>query len=114
MATKTSTASKTQKKTCKSSKTCKKSAGPASVSQEFSLMAPDAAEVYVVGDFNNWENGKDKLRKLKSGLHKKSKKLKPGRYEYRFVVDGQWLNDPACNQRCANPFGGENSVLEVR
>ncbi|MDF1614889.1 isoamylase early set domain-containing protein [Desulfurivibrio dismutans] len=114
MSTKASTAPKTQKKTCKSSKTCKQGTTSAGANQEFSLMAPDAAEVYVVGDFNDWKNGSDKMRKLKSGLHKKSKKLKPGRYEYRFVVDGQWLNDPACDQRCANPFGGENSVIEVR
>lgn len=114
MATKASTAPKTQKKTCQSSKTCKQSTIPAATSHEFSLMAPEASEVYLVGDFNNWENGKDKMRRLKSGLHKKSKKLKPGRYEYRFVVDGQWWSDPVNEQRCPNGFGEENSVIEIR
>lgn len=86
-------------------------AGPA---HEFSLNAPDAAEVYLVGDFNNWENGKGKMRKLKSGIHKKSVKLKPGRYEYRFVVDGQWWTDPANSHCCPNVYGEENSVIEIR
>lgn len=91
-----------------------KGAAPAATSHEFSLMAPEASEVYLVGDFNNWENGTDKMRRLKSGLHKKSKKLKPGRYEYRFVVDGQWWSDPVNEQRCHNGFGEENSVIEIR
>ncbi|HET98566.1 MAG TPA: glycoside hydrolase family 13 [Desulfurivibrio alkaliphilus] len=102
-------------KVCKSkSGGCAQKAAPApSRAHEFSLNAPDADEVYLVGDFNNWENGKGKMRKLKSGLHKKSLKLKPGRYEYRFVVDGQWWTDPNNSLRCPNAFGEENSVIEI-
>jgi len=37
----------------------------------------------------------------------------PGRYEYRFVVDGQWRDDPACTERVPNGFGSENCVLRV-
>lgn len=98
---------------CKA-KTCKK-ADPAATTtgHEFSLMAPEAGEVFVVGDFNDWKNGKDKLRKFKTGLHKKNVKLQPGRYEYRFVVDGNWWTDPANEQRCRNAYGEDNSVLEI-
>jgi PAS domain S-box-containing protein len=39
--------------------------------------------------------------------------LEPGLYEYRFVVDGVWQNDPQCTGRRENDFGTENCVLIV-
>ncbi len=39
--------------------------------------------------------------------------LPPGRYEYRFVVDGQWLDDPAAKETVPNPLRGVNAVLVV-
>jgi hypothetical protein len=39
--------------------------------------------------------------------------LRSGQYEYRFVVDGEWCEDPQATQRVANPHGGFNSVLTV-
>jgi hypothetical protein len=39
--------------------------------------------------------------------------LKPGAYEYRFVVDGQWIEDPAAREQRTNPYGGCNSVVRV-
>ncbi|MCX7661960.1 MAG: hypothetical protein N2Z79_04690, partial [Candidatus Omnitrophica bacterium] len=40
--------------------------------------------------------------------------LKPGRYEYKFVVDGCWIEDPKCKLRVPNPLGSQNSVIEVK
>ena len=37
----------------------------------------------------------------------------PVKHNYRFLVDGQWQDDPACTIRVANPFGSENMVREV-
>jgi hypothetical protein len=31
--------------------------------------------------------------------------LPSGRYEYRFVVDGQWTDDPAAGETVMNPYG---------
>ena len=39
--------------------------------------------------------------------------MPPGSYEYRFVVDGQWVDDPEVNELIPNPFGSANAVLEV-
>ena len=39
--------------------------------------------------------------------------LKPGRYEYRFVVDGNWENDQDNNEIVPNPFGTFNNVIVV-
>jgi hypothetical protein len=40
--------------------------------------------------------------------------LAPGRYQYRFVVDGTWQDDPKAARFVANPFGGTNGVIEVK
>lgn len=106
MATK---AQATKKKTGATPRTAKKTVP----SHEFSLQAPDAGEVYLVGDFNNWDGGIHKMRKMKGGVYKKSIKLKPGRYEYRFVVDGDWWTDPTNENRCSSPYGTDNSVLYI-
>lgn len=83
-------------------------------STTFSLYAPDAHEVFVIGDFNDWQTDDLKARKFKGGTWKKSVQLKPGIYHYLFLVDGQWWTDPANPRRMRNPFGTENSVIEIR
>jgi hypothetical protein len=40
--------------------------------------------------------------------------LFPGRYEYKFLVDGRWQIDPAGKQMCWNCFGTQNNVIEVK
>jgi hypothetical protein len=39
--------------------------------------------------------------------------LSPGRYEYRFVVNGEWVDDPKAKASVPNPHGGRNAVLVV-
>jgi 1,4-alpha-glucan branching enzyme len=80
---------------------------------EFSLYAPEAGEVLLAGNFCDWQGEKCRMRRGRDGSWKKSLKLKPGRYEYRFVVDGHWWTDPTNPQREQNPYGQENSVLTV-
>lgn len=80
---------------------------------EFKLFAPAAQEVFLVGDFCNWQGSDCPMRRLKDGSWKKSLKLNPGRYEYRFVVDGHWWTDPENPQRQENPYGQDNSVLVI-
>lgn len=79
----------------------------------FSLYAPDAHEVYLLGDFNNWQTNDLKARKFKDGTWRKSLPLKAGTYQYLFLVDGNWWIDPANPNRVHNPFGAENSVVEI-
>lgn len=80
---------------------------------EFKLYAPDARRVFLVGEFNDWDPTAVQMRRFKDGTCKKAMPLKPGRYEYRFLVDGQWWTDPDNGQRVANPYGEENSVVVV-
>ena len=79
----------------------------------FSMVAPDAEEVLLVGDFNDWEDNPYLLKKDKKGTWKARINLAPGRYEYRFLVDGEWRNDSNCNTFVSNPYGGENCVITL-
>jgi 1,4-alpha-glucan branching enzyme len=77
------------------------------------LAAPQAEAVFLMGDFNQWNQKVHPMKKETEGIWKKTIMVQPGRYEYRFLVDGQWQNDPANSQTCLNCFGTENNVLEV-
>ena len=80
---------------------------------DFSLSMPVAQAASVAGSFNNWDPKRTPLRKEKKGEWKATLWLPPGRYEYRFVVDGQWMSDPKAKDSVANGFGSNNSVLVV-
>ena len=80
----------------------------------FSLEASPQAVVQLAGNFNNWvpeslhftdSHGKQVWHKTVS--------LKPGSYEYKYVVDGRWLLDPHNSRAIHDPYGGLNSVLNV-
>jgi len=77
------------------------------------LEAPAAKSVVVTGSFCGWSPGGHPLGRDARGVWQAVLTLPPGRYEYRFVVDGQWRDDPACADRVANPFGSENGVFVV-
>ena len=79
----------------------------------FTLLAPDAQSVQVVGDFTGWKQAPVGLKKGKDGLWKAAVSLTPGRHEYRLLVDGQWCDDPECKTRQSNSLGGENCVCVV-
>jgi chromosome partitioning protein len=81
----------------------------------FVTLYPRAKSVHVAGDFNGWQPSKLPLEKVgTSGVWQAAAKLPPGKYRYRLVVDGQWQQDPYNELTELNPFGGYNSVLEVK
>lgn len=83
----------------------------------FSLTAPQAKAVLLAADFTDWEQSPLSLNRLKTsktGLWKAVVALLPGSYEYRFLVDGQWQDDPQCSNRCWNRYGTQNCVCEVK
>jgi 1,4-alpha-glucan branching enzyme len=77
------------------------------------LVEPKAREVFVSGTFNGWSPMSLPLTPDGTGAWSVQLKLAPGRYEYRFVVDGQWVDDPKASRVAPNPFGTLNAVLEV-
>lgn len=79
----------------------------------FQLVKPGAKSVYVAGSFNEWQPERAPLVQVDGGRWAAQLPLKPGRHEYLFVVDGQWLPDPNAREAVQNPFGGQNSVVVV-
>lgn len=75
---------------------------------------PNARSVCVAGTFNEWHPGVTEMLHVGDGRWLKDLALQPGRYEYRLVVDGEWVADPQCPDTVPNPFNGLNSVLLVR
>jgi hypothetical protein len=57
--------------------------------------------------------GTTKMKKDKDGTWKTTLSLKPGRYEYRLFVDGNWENPPCCSGCVPNEFGSLNCVKIV-
>jgi 1,4-alpha-glucan branching enzyme len=88
--------------------------GTTEPSAYFELVAPAAREVFLAGSFNNWDPTATPMIPLGHGRWGKELTLKPGSYEYRFVVDGQWMSDPAAKQSVPNPYGESNSIMVVR
>ena len=78
----------------------------------FSFSAPEAQNVSLVGNFNNWDYTKT-MKKDKEGLWTSRVDLEPGKYEYRFLVDGEWQNDPKCQTTQPNSYGSHNCILEI-
>ena len=79
----------------------------------FALSAPTARHVSLVGDFNNWDTKKHPMQKNTKGQWKKTIILRPGTYEYKFWVDGEWMIDGSNDNRCANKFGTLNNLVMV-
>jgi 1,4-alpha-glucan branching enzyme len=79
----------------------------------FEFSAPEAREVFLAGNFNGWDIHANPMKKDRSGLWKVTLSLMPGRYEYRFIADGQWEDDPSCSCCVPNQFGSLNCVKMV-
>jgi 1,4-alpha-glucan branching enzyme len=88
-----------------------KLAKPSRVSLE--LVKPGAKSVCVAGSFNGWKPEAMPLTAHGDGRWVGDLAVKPGRHEYLFVVDGQWMPDPKAKETVQNPFGGQNSLLIV-
>ncbi len=80
----------------------------------FTLAAPEAKEVYVAGDFNNWILDSHSRMEQHNGNWLKRVNLKSGTYHYRFVIDGRWSEDPNNTHKEVNPYGEMDSLLDVQ
>jgi len=79
----------------------------------FGLEAPQAERVLIAGDFNGWDAATHPMKKDKNGMWKTTIPLMPGRYQYRFLSDGNWENDRSCSGCVPNTFGSLNCVRIV-
>jgi 1,4-alpha-glucan branching enzyme len=81
----------------------------------FSVVAKEANEASVVGDFNNWNPAEGVLSKLKNGTFKGVFDVnKDASYEFKYLIDGDFVNEPEADSFKWNAFAGnENGVLAV-
>ncbi len=78
------------------------------------LLQPEAASVSVAGDFNGWNPAQTPLERSDGGMWTATIPLKPGRYQYMFVIDGkEWIADPLAEEETTDGFGAHNAVLDV-
>jgi len=83
---------------------------------QFVVVAPRAARVALVGDFNDWDAARTPMRPSQRGgpVWTAVVPLSPGRYRYAFLVDGsRWLADPAAPAARDDEFGTPSSVVTV-
>ena len=97
--------------------------GPASKQQTVSIpiecKAEHASAIFLAGSFNDWSESATPMTRGEAGIWTANLDLLPGRYEYKFVIDGQWccspelLTDANCASRVPNAFGTMNFAAEV-
>jgi cyclomaltodextrinase len=78
----------------------------------FSHSAPGAAKVNLAGEFNGWSDAANPMTN-KDGTWTLTLNLAPGSYQYKFVVDGTWTQDPLNAAAVDDGLGGKNSLFKV-
>lgn len=84
-----------------------------SAGQTFSINAAGAATVFLAADFTQWQKNALPMKKTKGSTWALTVPLAPGTYHYRFIVDGEWRDDPDCTLRIPNTFGSQDNVRVV-
>lgn len=79
----------------------------------FVIRAAGATRVQIAGDFNDWNPDRTPLMHVDSDTFQIKVPLMPGKYQYRYVVDGHWRNDPDNHNVEMNPYGELNNVVEL-
>ncbi len=73
----------------------------------------DAKKVVLAGSFNKWDEHLFKMNKTESGWEL-TLQMKPDIYQYRFIVDGQWMEDPDNTNKIRNEHHEYNSVINIK
>lgn len=73
----------------------------------------DAKRVFIAGTFNNWNEKDTEAYFVEDGIWEAVLELNPGIYEYKFIVDGNWVIDPNAFAYVDDGFGGKNGAFEV-
>jgi len=79
----------------------------------FHIRSNPEKQVYLAGDFNRWDPYMTKLRELEPGNYTVTLPLKPGRYGYYFLIDGQAVTDPLNFQKTRTSAGEDVSILYI-
>ena len=71
-------------------------------------------EVCLAGSFNNWDPGADRMNDDDGdGIYEITLPLDPGGYQYKFVIDGTWKEDPHAASSADDGYGGKNELMRI-
>ncbi|WP_370479684.1 glycogen-binding domain-containing protein [Tamlana flava] len=73
----------------------------------------NAKRVILAGSFNKWDEHLFKMNKTEYGWEL-TLQMKPDIYQYRYIVDGQWMEDPNNPYKTRNEFDEFNSVINIK
>lgn len=80
----------------------------------FGVSASPGSEVYLAGSFNNWDAQRHQMKDTcGNGKYTITLMLPKGEYEYKFVINNNWVVDPECQDWVRNSLGTLNSVKKV-
>jgi 1,4-alpha-glucan branching enzyme len=80
----------------------------------FDLPAIEADTVAVCGDFNDWSHESHPLKRRKDGSFAATVRLGPGRYHFRYLIDGRhWENDWSADGYAPNDHGSDDSLVII-
>lgn len=79
----------------------------------FSISAPAAERVSLVGDFDGWNPNALPMRRAGADTWTVDVRLEPGRHVFAFSVDGGLRPDPAAPRAVEDDFGVPSSVIVV-
>ena len=81
----------------------------------FTIDNPDASDVSLIGEFNNWSPEVTPMKLTGSGMWRVTVMLPPGTYSYKFLIDRKHkMSDPAATGTEPDGFGGVNSVIKIK
>lgn len=80
----------------------------------FRFVAPDAENVSLVGNFNDWDKSKHPMKKEGNGIWSKTVTLGCGVHQYKFLADDKWVEDPNNEKLAPNEFGTLNNIIDVK
>ena len=79
---------------------------------DFRFFRPQARQVCIVGDFNNWKPMQLKMVRSEEGYWSSQLCLPAGVFKFRYWADGEWFTDFAAFGVEYGPFGFD-SVLRI-
>jgi 1,4-alpha-glucan branching enzyme len=78
----------------------------------FKIYAPQAHQIQLVADFNNWDICSLPMLKRDDGVWEITIALSAGEYQYKYLVDGKWENDIQ-EAMLPNPYGTMNNSIKI-
>lgn len=80
----------------------------------FRTYRPDARLISLVGDFNGWNPEHDIMKRSGDGIWRLEKRLAPGTYRYKYIVDGAWMPDTFNPDSASDSAGDLCSIIKIK